>query len=180
MRVNTVLVKFNLNEKWEGRFRAAGVPLRTPDEAALELKHVFSALDTNRNPYQFRPQIADSGVPVFGKDGARDISITGLFGELRRYGYSPTGVHIRTRGDKKSNVLVIPFVQPGSGQSAVAISTMGLIEEFSSASWGFVHVWINPPQEDGVVIHTVNLSYRDVGKVVSKSLHFQKGEWTLE
>lgn len=184
MKPDVILVKFNVNEKWEGRLKEAGVPLKTPDEAALELKHMFHALGASQNPYAFRQQIADSGIPVFGKEGARDVSINGLFAELRSYGYFPSGVHVRTREDKKFNALVIPFAKPANGNNNTLVITgetvMGLIKEFIAVSWGFVHVWANPPQEDGRVIHTVNLSHRDVDKIPQKDLHFQKGEWILK
>jgi hypothetical protein len=177
VKPNAILVKVSVNSKWEERFRGVGVLVKTPDEATLELKHMFHALSVNQNPYGVRPQTADSGTPVFGKEGATDVSLVGLFQGLRDQGYIPGGIHIRTRGEKKLNVLVIPFIF--QGEQDVATPAMALSEEFISASWGFIHVWVNPPQEDGRVIHTVNVSHRSL-EVSSKSLRYQKGEWVLE
>lgn len=181
MTPDVILVKFNVNEKWEARLKKVGVLLKTPDEAALELKHMFHALEVGQNPFAFRQQIADSGVPIFGKDGEKDVSINGLFAEFRSSGYFPSGVHIRRREDKKFNALVVPFVKLASGNNTITGETvMDLIEEFIAVSWGFVHIWDNPPQEDGRVVHTVNLSHRDVDKAPQKSLHFQKKGWIIK
>lgn len=174
----TILVKFNVNPRWEQRFIEAGVPQKTPDEWALELKHMLHATDFGRNPFEKRPDIADSGVPVFGKEGEQDVSLNGLFAELRQAGYFPTGVHIRTRTREpnKFNALVIPFVQ-GADES-LTTQCAALLDEILKTSWGHVHVWANPPQSDtGDIIHTVNLSHRDVDKVPQKTLRFNGGRW---
>ena len=183
MNPNVILVKFNVNPKWQERLIGVDVPLRTPDDSALELKHMFHALSVGRNPFESREETADSGIRVFGKEGAQNVSINGLFGELCGYGYSPSKVHIRIRNDKKFNVLVIPFVKPDDeNHNTVSVTgqrIMGLIRELLNVSWGYVHVWDNPPQANGQIVHTVNLSHRDVGKSPEKSLHFQKGEWSV-
>lgn len=177
-----ILLKVNVNPSWETRFFQAGIPLRRPDEGALEMKHIIQALEAGRNPYAIRSEIADSGIPVFGKGGAQDVSVNGLFAELRNQGYLPTGIHIRTRADKKFNVLVLPFIRIGGENSAIAITSsavMRLVEQFLRTSWGFVHVWDNPPQPGTqTVVHTVNLSHRDVDRIPKKTLHFRQGEWS--
>ncbi len=176
MAPKVVLVKFNINPKWDERFRQAGIPVKSPDENALELAHILHAVEMGRNPYQYR-QVADSGVPAFGKEGEQNVSINGLLAELRSEGYSPVGIHIRTRtrADNKFNVLVMPFIlmPEGNGNGVVP----PILDNFLKVScWGFVHVWMNPPQEDGTIVHTVNLSHREE-RAPEKNLRFKKGRW---
>jgi len=175
VKPNAVLVKFNVNPKWREKFLNAGIPEKSPDEAALELKHMFHAVEVGRDPFRFRQEKSDSGIPVFGQDGAKMVSINGLFQELRQAGYSLNGAHIRRREDK-FNALVIPFVL--DGEESISPKAEVLIEEFLGVCWGYVHVWVNPPQpETGAMIHTVNLSHREIDKTPGKILRFNEGRW---
>ncbi|MDP1538775.1 MAG: hypothetical protein Q8M00_01970 [bacterium] len=175
MKPNVVLIKFNINPKWREKFLKAGIPQKTPDESALELKHMFHALEVGRDPYRFRQEKSDSGIPVFGETGAQFISINGLFQELRQAGYSPNGAHIKKR-EEKFNTLVIPFIL--EGKESISPQAASLTEEFLGVCWGHVHVWINPPQpETGAMVHTVNLSHRELEKTPEKTLRFNGGRW---
>ena len=146
MKLGVVLVKANINPKWLQRFQEAGISLKSPDEGALELKHIFHALERRKNPYAIRQEIADSGTQVFGKSGEQNISINGLSQELRNAGYFPSGVHIRRRAEKKFNVLVIPFI--AGGEESLLPQAASLLKEFFRVCWGYVHVWVNPPQDN--------------------------------
>jgi hypothetical protein len=100
--------------------------------------------------------------------------------ELQEKGYSPQGVHIRTRTQKKFDVLVIPFIQ-GTEKNSIFLpeKAFELLREFLKIScWGFIHVWANPP-EKGKIVHTVNLSHREPQKPLQWILRFNNGLWAV-
>jgi len=177
---DTILVKFNINPNWAQKFEQAGIPRRFPDEVLLEEKHIAQAREVDRDPYRFR-DIADSGVPIFGEEGISDVSIFELIQELQENGYEPAGVHIRTRRQKKFDVLVIPFVHGESeGNSVIPKKALELLQEFLRLScWGFAHVWANPPDVQGKVVHTINLGHREPEKLPRWALCFNHGLWAL-
>ena len=177
---DTILVKFNINPSWAQRFEQAGIPRRFPSEAILEEKHILQARQIDRDPYRFR-DIADSGVPIFGTQGASEVSILGLLEELQKEGYRPQGVHIRTRGQKKFDVLVIPLSRISEANSMLPKKALDLLREFLRLScWGFVHVWANPPDSQGKIVHTVNLGHRKPEKSPRWNLRFNHGLWAVE
>lgn len=178
LRPDTVLVKFNINPSWNQKFQEAGIPRSAPSEWALEEKHISQAKQVDRDPYRFR-EIADSGVPVFGDEGVADVSILKLIEELQEAGYLPQGVHIRTRKEKKFDVLVIPFVRGNPGNGTLPKTAIELLREFLRLScWGFAHVWANPPAA-GKIVHTINLGHREPEKPPKWNLCFNQGLWAL-
>ena len=176
---NTILVKFNINPSWAQKFEEAGVLRKRPFEVELEEKHIAQARKLDRRAYEYR-DIADSGVPVFGPQGASEVSILGLLEELQQEGYQLQGVHIRTRAQKKFDVLVIPFVRGSESNSTLPKRALELLQEFLGLScWGFVHVWANPPDVQGKVVHTINLGHREPGRIPQGNLHFDHGLWVM-
>lgn len=172
MLPGTVLVKFNVNSKWEARFREAGIPVKTPNEMALLMNHALEAVEMGRNPNEWREE-PDSGIPAFGPGGETKVEVASLLAELRNEGYKPSGIHIRVRQGKKFNVLVVPYLL----WTAKGEVLPPLLEEFLKiSSWGFAHVWMNPPKADGSIVHTVNLSHREEGSP-EKILQLRKGRW---
>jgi len=179
---DTILVKFNVNPNWAQKFEEAGIPRRFPSEVTLEEKHIAQAQQVNRDPYQLRNDIADSGSQVFGPKGVSEVSIFQLLEELREKGYQPQGVHIRTRREKKFDVLVIPFLCgiPDENSTSLPEKALERLREFLKLScWGFVHIWANPP-EKGKIVHTVNLSHREPQKSPQWNLCFNHGLWAIE
>lgn len=175
-RPDIILVKFNISPNWCQRFEEAGVLRSSPSEVELEEKHIVGAQKLGRDAYVYR-DIADSGVPIFGREGVQQISISGLLPELEREGYKVSGVHIRTRTQKKFDVLVISFELAGESGRLLA-EAIALVKEFLRVScWGFVHVWANPPDGKGRIPHTVNLGHREVDKVPVRLLRFNRGLW---
>jgi len=177
---HTILVKFNINPKWAQVFEQAGIPRRSPDEVDLEERHIAQARQMDRKAYRFR-DIADSGVPVFGPQGVSEVSISSLLTELGQMDYQPQGVHIRTRIQKKFDVLVISFSKETQSGNSTTLSkkAVELLKEFLRIScWGFAHVWANPP-EAGKIVHTVNLGHREE-KPPKCNLQFNHGLWAVE
>ena len=178
---DTILVKFNINPNWAQRFEESGIPRRFPSEVGLEEKHIAQAQQIDRDPYRFR-ETADSGVPVFGPQGVSEVSILPLLEELQGKGYQPQGVHIRTRIQKKFDVLVIPFSGRVSEENSNFLpeKALELLREFLRLScWGFVHVWANPPEKERI-IHTVNLGHREPQNSPQWNLCFNHGLWAIE
>lgn len=180
LRPDTILLRFNVNPGWAQKFEEAGIPRSSPSEVALEEKHIAQAQAIDREAYRYR-DIADSGVPVFGEKGVSNISIIGLLSELEGAGYKPRGVHIRTRTQKKFDVLVIPFSRETTGNNLLPLKAIEFIRDHLKLScWGFVHIWANPPDSQGKIPHTINLGHREVDKSPQGSLRFNQGLWAIE
>lgn len=175
---DTILVKFNINPNWTEKFKALGIPQKTPDFQKHEQEHVRQAEANGREAYRYRP-IADSGVPVFGKEGLTNVTLFDLLQELLSSSdYNLTNIHLFQRRDKGvMNVLVITFSKEGENMTFSAADE--LMKFLASSCWGHCHVWANPPREDGRVLHTINSSHREVDKDPEGSLSFNTGLWSM-
>lgn len=182
-RPNRVLVKFRTNKDWIKRFLGLGVPERTPDIARNDLRHTVEAISFGRDSLRYR-NVPDSGVPVFGKQGASNVSLSEAWKELLRH-YRADEIHLEpTRsGEPWMRTLVITLVDSRVKTSTAGSPEPKVVEEvqnfFSTASFGFVHLWVNPPKPDGTVVHTVNASHRKDEKP-KQTLRFNEGLWALE
>ena len=174
---DTVLFKFNLNNRWRDKLLTLGVPMKARDVEAEEAKHVAHAEAFDREAYRYR-DVADSGVPIFGKEGLQNVSLYEMLQELVTT-YEVVDIHIKERRDgaKWMSVLVISF---SHGQQAERNTEafQELLSFLASSCWGYVHVWANPPQEDGRIIHTVNSSHREQDKTPELALHLAGGLWS--
>jgi len=176
-----VLVKANINPNWTRRFIELGIRVVTPDFARHEAEHVAHAQEHGRGAFTVRKNIADSGVPVFGKEGVTvGVSVVALIDELSK-SYKIVDVHIfqkpadPSRGQKGvMSTLVVSFAKEGE-----AIMPNTVLEFYAMSKWDFVHVWANPPKEDGTVIHTVNLAHRADAQA-EHELRFADGLWAVE
>ncbi len=178
-RPDTLLFRLNMNEKRAQAFTALGVPEKNPDIQAKEQQHIAHAQEYNRDAFRYR-QIADSGVPVFGKEGISGVSTFELLKELlNAEGYRMLDIHIRPRRDQDRNMRVLVLTLSRQGEDAKVSSTVidELLRFLATSSWGFVHVWANPPREDGKVIHTVNISHRQQDVKPAVRLQFNQGLW---
>lgn len=175
---DVVLYKFNINPAWKERFLLLGVKEENYDTVAKEAKHVAHAEAYRREAYAVRKDVADSGVQVFGSEGLKNVVLSPMIRELAA-AYSVVGLHIRPRRDQseKMSVLVVSFAQ--TGEATTNKMALQLLLEFSDkSSWGFCHVWANPPQlEDGRIIHTVNSGHRQDLVLAGLALHFAGGLW---
>ncbi|OGZ92568.1 MAG: hypothetical protein A2549_03150 [Candidatus Staskawiczbacteria bacterium RIFOXYD2_FULL_37_10] len=177
---DVALYKFNLNGKWRDKLLELGVPEKDPDFGAKEAKHVAHAQQFGREAYAIRKEVADSGVPVFGKEGIQNVSLYETLQDLLAE-YEVVDIHIRPRrdGTRWISVLVINFSHGGrSISNQPALDTT--LEFLSSSCWGFCHVWANPPQDDGRIVHTINSSHREVDKQPELVLRLNGGLWSTE
>lgn len=191
-RPDVVLVKVNLNRVWGERFEQKGVPVlqRTWDRAQqLGTEHTQRAEQLGRNALYIReqqvrneheevPESADSGCPVFGKEGLKDgvqgSSIARIGFQLRDSGYRLLHAHRLMRDWKPPMRLVmvwektegrdIPFPWP-------------LLGELTSTCFMQVDVWANDRDKNGRVVHTVNCGKREDGATPAYALGFARGDW---
>ena len=174
-----MLVKANINPNWVRRFEALGIRVTQPNFALQEANHIGDAQRVGREAYAVRQNLADSGVPVFGKDKGveRALMVEPLDSLLEAYHLSD--IHMYQRRDKQSMwVLVLTYELGLDGERKVVIP-VDVAEFFAMSCWGFTHVWANPPKEDGIVIHTVNLSHRSDDPAI-QSLQFADGLWAVQ
>ena len=178
---DVVLYKTNVNKNWSKRLKELGVQLKNPDFEAKEKKHIDHAKRFGREPFKFRGEIADSGVPVFGKDGLKEVSLYELLQELSTI-YNVVDIHLRPTkpgGNPHMEVLVVSF---SDGEEFVGNTDafQELMRFLASSCWGHVHVWANPPQDDGRIIHTVNSAHRQDGAQPKQFVGFDDGRWDVQ
>ena len=177
---NTVLIKLRLNKNWTKKLLLAGIdwkkgtPFRDRDR-----RHEVEAEKLHRKAYRYRNNIADSGVPVFGSTGISQVSISGIATTLYKKRYNVVAVHLEKGRGQGMNVLILTF-RLRDRKISLSKEAIGFLNEFSSSCWGHVHIWANPPQENGKVIHTVNLAHRQPEESPKFQLIFDNGLWRAQ
>lgn len=171
-----VLVKANINPRWAERIVALDIPVKEVNFQRLEEKHIEHAEEHGRQAYTVRKDIADSGVPVFGKDGGLQNASVAEPLEALVKGYRLADIHIHQKRQEQSvmSTVVLTFEQGLEGK--VVPLPREVVELFTKSSWGYVHIWANPPKDDGTVIHTVNCSHRS-DDAARCQLIFADGLW---
>lgn len=185
-RPDVVLLKVNVNERWDQRFRAAGIQKleRSPERAAkLAVEHEAQAKRLGRAAYVIRerregqrpdePEAADSGCPVFGRAGLQSVDIRGLISEMKLAGYQLTGPHLLVRDWKPPVRLVLQFERSGAAMAF----PWDLFRGLANTCFGQVDVWANPRDRRGEVVHTVNCGRRDDKVNPVYTLRFADGDW---
>jgi hypothetical protein len=170
-----VLVKFNVNPKKCERLSAFGVPIKPVNFDRKNAAHEAQAQEHGRAAFRYR-EVADSGVPVFGKDGAQNVSLAHVWGELPGKGYAITDIHMLPKSQGKMMTLVITLEDGAEEPLECSAKLMQELKNLLACAWQYVHVWANPPNEDGKVIHTVNASHR-LDTPPAYLLDFADGLW---
>lgn len=170
-----VLLKFNVNSQRGQELEVAGIPRKAADWLSREEKHVEHARDNRREAYRFR-DVADSGVPVFGKQGAMAVQVLPAWQELSVAGFHLRDIHLVSRRDGKMDILVMSLAKERESAAPSSLAAQ-LVTNILASSWEFVHVWANPPQKDGAVVHTVNCVNRQPDQKRPNLLQFQDGLW---
>ncbi|MEK9148359.1 MAG: hypothetical protein AAB650_02880 [Patescibacteria group bacterium] len=184
-RPDVVLLKVNLNDRWDAAFGKVGIPKldRSPRRAVqLAAEHRERAEQLGRDPFAIRearegltsdPESADSGCPVFGKGGLQSVDIRGLVTELRAAGFRLTGFHRLARLWKPPVRLVMQFTKTGESLNQFP---WDLFRQFTATCFGQVDVWANDRDNRGLVVHTVNCGKRDE-QAKPVTLRFDGGDW---
>jgi len=177
-----VLVRFSINPKRSSRLEVFGIPKKGPLSIQKDWSHQDQAQKLGRQPFRYR-QIPDSGVPVFGREGLQDVSIYRLLTEELPQLYEISDIHLRPRKDEKMDILTITFIDIHQESAPFAVSEAAFkeISDFLGAScWGYCHIWANPPNEQGKIVHTLNASHRLPEKKPKQILIFDDGFWRAE
>ena len=174
-----VLLKMRINrKKVEKLVDEEGVLVKRRDEAALDQRHAAEAEQHRRSATVYR-EVADSGVPVFGKEGAQHVRIGGVWNEIIMAGYRVTGYHVYQNDKDFQNgmgTMVVEFKLEGE-----EVFVGSFVQElFDDETYGFVHVWVNPPKPNVGVTHTINISHKEVATKAIGSLIWDNGHWALE
>jgi hypothetical protein len=177
-------LKFRINDRWANQLTVAGLRIieRSAEKVAvLNQKHADAAAAIGRRADSYRPT-PDSGVPVFGKEGAKNVFLSGLWSELTGAGFVPAQAHVlKSGGQGQSGYTMLTLVVEmtrGQSEEAPEITNgvTSVIADLLASTWGFAHVWANPPREDGKIVHTINLSHRGEGAAAAK-LEYYSGLW---
>ena len=170
-----VLVKFRVNPNWTRRLSDAGIPFRMRRNfLERDTQHAEQAEAVRRDPLRYRA-VADSGVPVFGRDGIAAVVLSDLITEMKEAGYVVSDIHLEPTRNEGMNVLVLSITNEGGIQSSLP----EVVDNLLMSCWGHVHVWANPPDADGKITHTVNLAHRKDGEV-NRALRFASGLWAYD
>lgn len=174
---DVVLFKANINQNWVRRFEDLGVKEKERDILLEEARHTAHAEQFGRDAHRYR-QVADSGVPVLGKDGGRNMSVSWVLQQLQE-SYNFMGLHFLSTREGKPDMRVLVGVFADRSRGDYSNSQLQLLKEFYRASFEHIHLWANPPKEDGTVVHTVNASHRQPEKKPEAELHFGNipGNW---
>lgn len=173
-----VVVRFRLNSWWSQELSAAGIQRRRmPDWVRQQEERINCARRFGRDPFRYR-DIADSGVPVFGREGLPNCRVDPAIREMIERNFRLRDVHLLPSRDGKADILVLIF-EIGEGEIFLSPPAAMLIRELIVGVWGFVHVWANPPQENGRVVHTVNCVHWRPDNTVPEviCLEFREGLW---
>ncbi len=155
---DVVLVKFSVNLRRAEELVEVGIPVREVNWQERDRSHVAHAEAHDRQSHRYRENVADSGVPVFGTEGIADVAIARAYRELNQE-YGLRDVHLLPHRNNRMFVLVLVF-EKGAATISPSTEAAVLLARILNSTYGFVHVWVNPPQADGRVVHTVNCSHR--------------------
>jgi hypothetical protein len=189
-RPTVILLKVNVNEKWEKAFIAASVPVETRSfgrAEQLERQRVEVAEAMGRDPYAVRqssgrdrgvPEDVDTGCPVFGNAGLAglNVSLSSLSNELHAAGFVLTQAMLLKRFHKPPTRLVLEFTRDIKSAS-ISRQLIDLCAELTDTVFNQVDVWANPRQADGRTVHTVNCGKRDDSAKEQYRLSYADGDW---
>lgn len=170
-----ILLRINVSSQRAQNLELAGVPRKVTSRVEREERNIAQAKEQGLDPYR-HGEFAANGTPVFGKKkGLPMATVSCAFEELAASGWKVQDVHLTPRMDGKRDTLVVRF-QKGAELTLNPI-VRNMFLELLNASWGFVHVWTNPPGRDGSVLHTVNCVNQQPGFKTPCVLEFQAGLW---
>ncbi len=180
---HTIMVKVTINDNLAEELQEAGFNHYQPAQPVLEkpeqreARHTASALERGVDPLRFatgtvEPNIvdgavqgntmygrvkADSGTPVFGRQGQRTVSLTHTIGDIRAQfpNFALVSLNVQKRPLGK-NLLWLIFSEPTETRKAINPSGAERfhLDEIVDRIYQFCHVWRNPLE--GTI--TINVS----------------------
>ncbi len=182
---DVVLFKCKINPGWVEKLKGLGVPFSQPDFAAKEAAHVEHAKQYGRDPHAIRKDVADSGTPVFGKWGLTDVATFKTFQELLDV-YNIVAVHIQPSHPKaKNQAMKVLVIRSSWGEECDSTTDayQEILRFVAVGSWEHCHIWENPPNNNGEIVHTVNMAHRPEDqkpRPAKVALHFSESGWSTE
>ena len=77
------------------------------------------------------------------------------------------------------DVMVISFGRNGSQVFNLNQLMTREIKKLLTSSWEYCHIWANPPDTEGKIVHTVNNAHRQ-DSPPKATLQFENGLWAIE
>lgn len=175
---DVVLFKCRLNGNATRYLERIGVPWQQRDDRRLDAQHRQHAEGVGRSAVAYR-QKPDSGVPVFDRDGAGSVTVDTLWSELERSGYAPVAAHLYQKDGDRHGMAQLSVTFACEGDRLDSTVATACLEKLTVACWEHAHIWANPPQDDGHVVHTVNLAHRQPDATPKYRVAFDNGNWGL-
>lgn len=179
-----IILRFPLKDELAQVLKYLVAVLKTKDTyTESDEKHLKQAEKIGREPFRYRShlphQAADSGVPVIVLPCAdAHLSLRNAWQELKESDYRITGVHLKPSRDGRKNLLVVALSKK-TEQMILSEHLLAIISSLVDSCWNRCGVWSNPPQNDGRIIDTINVSNRQEGGVIEKYLCFANGIWQV-
>ncbi len=180
-----ILLKPKVSPKWFGMM-ADKIPLKSEGRSTEKIKeHIAQAEKLGRDPFTLRPGIEDSGTLVFRKQ-KEFVSLSELLRELLEEGYLLIDIHGRPARNQPMLTLTMGFSKEIDQVSQAVLSLVdsdlakAVLGVILGSVWEYCHLWANPPNEQGRIVHTINLAHRQPGNTPAKKLRFAQGLWELE
>jgi hypothetical protein len=177
---HTVLFQISINDKRATELRKAGIREIEPDFEDQEKNHIADAKRLGRDPFGFNKAIAASGVPVFGSNGLNNVSVNELLNDLFYREYRAVDVHFFKRKDNKVMYVLCMTFTWDEGDQREMDPLPECVDQMMTNPWGYCHVWANPPKENGLVVHVVNLAHRERDKNPEGCLRLADGLWAVD
>lgn len=181
---NVVLFRIRANPRWIERLEEAGVGWHERNDAAIEQRHKTAGEKLRRDAHRYGKGRTDTGTPVFSP-GSRENhclfhgTCEGLLDEMVEAGMVVGSFHLYRRDKDVARgpaTLTIKLVDPNVRQLAEGeLRGLSVVEELLNVRWRQAYVWVNEPQEDGRVVATVNVKYREPDKQPERRLVWDKG-----
>ncbi|MDO8577260.1 MAG: hypothetical protein Q7R55_00060 [Candidatus Wildermuthbacteria bacterium] len=159
---DVVLLRMNVNARASFRLQEGGIERRPADWLQREERHLEHAQARGSQGNAEVPFVT-SGTPAFGngREGVRMVRIRSAWDELTKGGYRLKDIHlIPHRNNPEMDILVLGLQKGVSELPFPSSRAKEMVEQFLGSTWQFVHVWLNPPQINGEVVHTVNCVHR--------------------
>jgi len=179
---NTIIVKGRVNEKWIKRFAAAGVPMKVRNEEAINQRHGDQAEALGRKSHVYTDVLNDGGTPVFGKQGAQNVSMSGSLNELIGIGFVPVDCHMFRRDDKKDEFMAMVSVTlrfDEEVESTVPDEVLSVLDQYTDSNFEWIHVWANEEKDDKSIPNTINLVHRRPNDLPEYKLVYNNGLWNV-
>lgn len=172
---DVILLKTKINPNWFKKLKKTD---------SLVIKKTIEDIEKEREIHRLSSEFwkgnssIHDGIEIFW-NGLQNVKMGDFIEEIQNEGYYFSNFHFEDRYWEIMKSLIVVFSRKGT-----YLPIPSEIADFlSNCSWGFVHVFVNPPKmKDGkwFLIHSVHLSHRTPPSINSIVLKFEKGIWNFK